>query len=128
MKKPLLAEVIKGLPCTSENHLRDGGNMWFGVSRDQAGDCLLSEGFAYEELLLENPVASSATTYPGLVSFIGDTGEFHNLGWSNVQLQANLPRCWEKCAGQSPYQGKRHIRACTSQRLFLLFVSYAKVN
>lgn len=53
--------------------------MWFGVSRNQDGDCLLSEGLAYEELILENPVMPTETTIPGVVSFIGDTGAFISL-------------------------------------------------
>ena len=48
---------------------------WFGVRpKNEAGDSLLTEGPAYE--LMMDPLWTSASdTYPGLVSFVGETGK-----------------------------------------------------
>lgn len=74
----------KGSQASSGNSTEDAqdndtGNMWFGVSesqdkaREQAREYMLSEGIAYEDLVLANPRSSPSITYPGLVSFVGET-------------------------------------------------------
>ncbi|KAL7755626.1 hypothetical protein ACKLNR_014153 [Fusarium oxysporum f. sp. zingiberi] len=71
----LLQEAIGQLHTRGAAHQWEGSSEWFGVSaKNDAGQCLLSEGPAYEDIMLESPVSCSSVTYPGLVSFVGETG------------------------------------------------------
>jgi hypothetical protein len=51
-------------------------SFWFGIQKRE-GDYFFEEGTIYEQLLQmsESPSAATSGVYPGLVSFVGETGE-----------------------------------------------------
>lgn len=77
----------------------DAENMWFGVSGPQGmgSDYVLYEGIAYEDLMLSGPSCRPTTTFPSLVSFVGETGRLsaylpsNGLIWTPLLI---LSRLW----------------------------------
>ncbi|KAL6917194.1 hypothetical protein FSST1_008689 [Fusarium sambucinum] len=70
----LLKDQIEQLQVPKQRRLDSGASEWFGV-RPKNGDrgFLLTEGPAYD-LMMEPVWTSASSIYPGLVSFIGETG------------------------------------------------------
>ncbi|CAM1501617.1 Fc.00g036010.m01.CDS01 [Cosmosporella sp. VM-42] len=70
----LLEDAMKQLQAPEPLGLVGGSSEWFGVwPKNEAGDCLLTEGPAYE-FMMDSFWKSTSGIYPGLVSFIGETG------------------------------------------------------
>lgn len=72
----LLKAAIDQLDAEQAGHQSVPSSMWFGVTKsgDKGNDCFLSEGSAYENLMLDTFGSFSSAVYPGFVSFVGETG------------------------------------------------------
>lgn len=79
---PGLADLLKGIlepPTRSveqqENlHKVDSRTLWVGVSEKDEKQ-FIHEGSVYEDLIFENPAIQPWGIYPGLITFVGDTGK-----------------------------------------------------
>lgn len=70
----LLRDQISQIPAPAQSCLANGVSEWFGVRpENEGGGFLLTEGIAYDATM--EPLWTSASkVYPGLVSFVGETG------------------------------------------------------
>ncbi|PFH59123.1 hypothetical protein XA68_12789 [Ophiocordyceps unilateralis] len=69
----LLQEAVKVYSEKANSHRPGVRSEWFGVTaKNDAGNYMLSEGPAYEDIILEPCGSSSPITYPALVSFVGE--------------------------------------------------------
>jgi hypothetical protein len=72
-----LKDQIEQLHVPKQRHLDSGASEWFGVRpKNDDGEFLLTEGPAYD-LMMEPVWTSASNIYPGLVSFIGETGLYN---------------------------------------------------
>jgi hypothetical protein len=79
---PGLADLLKGILEPSarsveqqENlHKEDARTLWVGLSEKDEKQ-FIHEGTVYEDLLFENPAIQPWGIYPGLITFVGDTGK-----------------------------------------------------
>ncbi|KAM0492611.1 hypothetical protein ACHAP8_009788 [Fusarium lateritium] len=79
----LLKDQIEQLRVPKQRRLDSGASEWFGVRpKNGDGGFLLTEGPAYD-LMMEPVWTSASSIYPGLVSFIGETG-VNNRGYTYV--------------------------------------------
>jgi hypothetical protein len=70
----LLEDAMKRSPAPNLHQLVGDSSEWFGVRpKNEAGDCSLVEGLAYD-LMVDSFWTSASGIYPGLVSFVGETG------------------------------------------------------
>ena len=81
--QPELADAVRNIlrpPARSQEehermHANDVNNVWFGVTKDSAGECIFEEGPIYEDLTRERLSTGSSGIFPGLISFVGGTGQ-----------------------------------------------------
>jgi hypothetical protein len=57
-----------------EKHQDDEDTMWFGLDRDDGGEPILAEYRRYAAIMMQYPNTAAEPRYPGLISFIGQTG------------------------------------------------------
>ncbi|KAI1101208.1 hypothetical protein F4804DRAFT_17888 [Jackrogersella minutella] len=57
-----------------KQHELDEDSVWFGLSKDKQGDPMLAEYKRFTTLMIETSEGAPSTRYPGLVSFVGQTG------------------------------------------------------
>ncbi|KAJ4183357.1 hypothetical protein NW755_009848 [Fusarium falciforme] len=70
----LLEDAMKRSRAPNLHQLVGDSSEWFGVRpKNEAGDCSLVEGLAYD-LMVDSFWTSASGIYPGLVSFVGETG------------------------------------------------------
>lgn len=107
---PLLEEAIKRSQAPGLCHFDNDSSEWFGVRpKNEAGDCSLVEGRAYD-LMVDSFLASASDVCPRLVSFVGETGAC----------------CLLLMAGANIYRvGKEHVDQPVVQGVFTQWLDWA---
>ncbi|KAI9158039.1 Calcium-independent phospholipase A2-gamma [Paramyrothecium foliicola] len=57
-----------------QQHEDDQDTTWFGLDRDMGGEPVLSEYRRYAAIMMDGASETTSARYPGLVSFVGQTG------------------------------------------------------
>ncbi|KAL6411018.1 hypothetical protein AUP68_07453 [Ilyonectria robusta] len=87
----LLEDAIKRIQAPEPLGLVGDSSEWFGVRpKNETGDCLLTEGAAYE-LMEDSFWTSTSGIYPRLVSFVGETGSGKSTLISLLSKFSNSP-------------------------------------
>ncbi len=78
---PGLADLLKNIlePAREQRddlHKEDARTLWVGVT-EKDDKKFIHEGSVYEDLIFENPAIQPWGIYPGLVTFVGDTGKMN---------------------------------------------------
>lgn len=55
-------------------HVQDEDTSWFGALKDDDGDLVFQDYGRYPDLMAEKSTQNQKLRYPGLVSFVGQTG------------------------------------------------------
>jgi hypothetical protein len=69
-------------------HKEDARALWVGVT-EKDDKKFIHEGSVYEDLIFENPAIQPWGIYPGLVTFVGDTGKMNDQ--TMLYLYTNPP-------------------------------------
>ncbi|KAI0974552.1 hypothetical protein F4678DRAFT_458515 [Xylaria arbuscula] len=116
---PKLADLLKDIllqPTRSEEqqerlHKEDARTLWFGVLSDEDGKQFIHEGSVYEDLIFENPAVQPWGIYPGLVTFVGETGAgksaliklLIDIGlWSAEEFPGHTSRSFASSPSETP--------------------------
>ena len=111
---PSLAETIRAsmAPVRTEEqqeilHRDDENTIWFGVSRDEYHGAIFQDYNRYAALVAEGMSGRHHSRYPGLVSFVGETGKqrIHSSAGSHTQSHVDVCRGWEKHVDQDSDRG-----------------------
>lgn len=92
-----LTDLLYGILAPAERSVEqqqnlrqmDAHNLWFGVF-EKDGRQFIHEGSVYEDLILTNPAIEPWHIYPGLVTFVGDTGK------ANLLIPKTIAPDWPK--------------------------------
>lgn len=98
---PILVDMLNDVLSVKERtveqkqiiHQEDAKNLWFGVTESD-GKQYVYEGPSYGNLILDNVALQPWGIYPGLVTFVGETGRSRAFRTARIYFDAH--RGWEK--------------------------------